>query len=46
MFTLPSGRLAKHYGFTDLDGSQSEAGRFFADAYVGDDKDPKAEGYR
>jgi hypothetical protein len=43
---LSSGVLAKHYGFTNLDGSQSEAGRFFTDAYVGDDKDAKAEVYR
>ena len=42
----PSGVLAKHYGFTDLDGSQPEASRFVADAYVGDDKDAKAEDYR
>jgi hypothetical protein len=31
-----------HYGFTDLDGSQPEAGRFFADAYFGDDKDAES----
>jgi hypothetical protein len=44
--SLSSGVLAKHYGFTDLDGSQPEAGRFFADAYFGDHKDAKAEDYR
>jgi hypothetical protein len=38
--------LAKHYGFTDLDGAQPEAGRLFADAYVGDDKHATVEGYR
>ena len=43
---LSSGVLAMHYGFTDLDGSQPEAGRFFADAYFGDDKDAKVEDYR
>ena len=43
---LSSGVLAKHYGFTDLYGSQPEAGRFFADAYFGDDKDAKVEDYR
>jgi NAD(P)-dependent dehydrogenase (short-subunit alcohol dehydrogenase family) len=43
---LSSGVLAKHYGFTDLDGSQPEASRFFADAYFGDHKDAKAEDYR
>jgi NAD(P)-dependent dehydrogenase (short-subunit alcohol dehydrogenase family) len=43
---LSSGVLAKHYGVSDLDGSQPEAGRFFADAYFGDHKDAKAEDYR
>jgi NAD(P)-dependent dehydrogenase (short-subunit alcohol dehydrogenase family) len=43
---LSSGVLAKVYGFTDLDGSQPEASRFFADAYFGDRKDAKAEDYR
>src|SRR5918996_4376855 len=43
---LSSGVLAKHYGFSDLDGSRPEAGRFFADAYFGDHKDAKAEDYR
>ncbi|HZD68056.1 MAG TPA: SDR family oxidoreductase [Actinomycetes bacterium] len=43
---LSSGVLAKHYGFTDLDGSQPEASRFFADAYFGDDKDAKVGDYR
>lgn len=43
---LSSGVLAKHYGFTDVDGSQPEATRFFADAYFGDRKDAKAEDYR
>ena len=31
--SLSSGQLAKHYGFTDLDGSQPEVTRFFKDAY-------------
>jgi NAD(P)-dependent dehydrogenase (short-subunit alcohol dehydrogenase family) len=43
---LSSGVLAKVYGFTDLDGSQPEASRFFADAYFGDRKDANAEDYR
>jgi len=43
---LSSGLLAKHYGFTDVDGSQPEASRFFADAYFGDDKDADVEDYR
>jgi hypothetical protein len=38
--------LAQHYGFTDLGGSQPQAGRLFADAYLGDDKHATAEGYR
>jgi NAD(P)-dependent dehydrogenase (short-subunit alcohol dehydrogenase family) len=32
---LSSGVLAKHYGFTDLDGSQPEASRFFEEVYFG-----------
>jgi NAD(P)-dependent dehydrogenase (short-subunit alcohol dehydrogenase family) len=43
---LSSGVLAKHYGFTDLDGSQPEVGRFFADAYFGDQKDADVADYR
>lgn len=43
---LSSGVLAKHYGFTDLDGDQPEASRFFADAYFGDQKDADVTGYR
>lgn len=43
---LSAGVLAKHYGFTDLDGSQPEASRFFADAYFGDKKDANVEDYR
>jgi len=43
---LSAGVLAKHYGFTDLDGSQPEASRFFADAYFGDKKDADAAQYR
>jgi hypothetical protein len=43
---LSSGRLAKVYGFTDVDGSQPEASRFFADAYFGDKKDARVEDYR
>ena len=40
---LSSGVLAKHYGFTDADGSQPEASRFFADAVFGGDKDADVE---
>ena len=43
---LSSGVLAKHYGFTDLDGSQPEASRFFAEAYFGDKKDADVATYR
>jgi NAD(P)-dependent dehydrogenase (short-subunit alcohol dehydrogenase family) len=43
---LSSGLLAKHYGFTDLDGSQPEASRFFAEAYFGDKKDADVADYR
>jgi NAD(P)-dependent dehydrogenase (short-subunit alcohol dehydrogenase family) len=43
---LSSGVLAKHYGFTDLDGSQPEVSRFFADAFFGDKKDADAADYR
>jgi NAD(P)-dependent dehydrogenase (short-subunit alcohol dehydrogenase family) len=43
---LSSGVLAKHYGFTDLDGSQPEASRFFADAYFGGKKDADVADYR
>lgn len=43
---LSSGVLAKHYGFTDLDGSQPEASRFFAEAYFGDKKDANVADYR
>jgi NAD(P)-dependent dehydrogenase (short-subunit alcohol dehydrogenase family) len=43
---LSSGVLAKHYGFTDLDGSQPEASRYFADAYFGDRKDADVADYR
>jgi hypothetical protein len=38
--------LAKHCGFTDLDGSQPEASQFFADAYFGDKKDADVADYR
>ena len=44
--SLSSGVLAKHYGVTDLDGSQPEVSRFFADAYFGDKKDADAADYR
>ncbi|GAB2822729.1 SDR family oxidoreductase [Actinoallomurus bryophytorum] len=44
--SLSSGVLAKHYGFTDLDGSQPEVTRFFADAFFGDKKDADAADYR
>ena len=43
---LSAGVLAKHYGFTDLDGSQPETSRYFADAYFGDKKDARVEDYR
>ena len=43
---LSSGVLAKHYGFTDLDGSQPEASRFIADACFGDRKDANVADYR
>lgn len=43
---LSSGQLAKHYGFTDVDGSQPEATRYFADAYFGDRKDADVADYR
>jgi NAD(P)-dependent dehydrogenase (short-subunit alcohol dehydrogenase family) len=43
---LSSGVLAKHYGFTDLDGSQPEVSRYFADAYFGDRTDADVEDYR
>ena len=43
---LSSGVLAKHYGCTDLDGSQPEVSRFFADAYFGDKKDADVADYR
>ncbi|MCO5968707.1 SDR family oxidoreductase [Actinoallomurus soli] len=42
---LSSGVLAKHYGFTDLDGSQPEASRFFEEVYFGK-KDAPVEDYR
>jgi NAD(P)-dependent dehydrogenase (short-subunit alcohol dehydrogenase family) len=44
--SLSAGVLAKEYGFTDLDGSQPEATRFFADAFYGDHKDARVEDYR
>lgn len=43
---LSSGVLAKHYGFTDLDGDQPEVSRFFADACFGDKKDANVTDYR
>jgi hypothetical protein len=43
---LSAGVLAKHYGFTDLDGSRPEASRYLADAYFGDKKDARVEDYR
>jgi NAD(P)-dependent dehydrogenase (short-subunit alcohol dehydrogenase family) len=43
---LSSGVLAKHYGCTDLDGSQPEVSRFFADAYFGDKTDADVADYR
>jgi len=43
---LSSGLLAKHYGFTDLDGTQPDASRFFADAHFGEHRDARVEDYR
>jgi NAD(P)-dependent dehydrogenase (short-subunit alcohol dehydrogenase family) len=43
---LSSGVLAKHYGFTDLDGSQPEASRFFEEVYFGEKKDADVADYR
>ncbi|MCO6010863.1 SDR family oxidoreductase [Actinoallomurus purpureus] len=43
---LSAGVLAKHYGFTDLDGSQPEASRYFEEVYFGDRKDARVEDYR
>jgi NAD(P)-dependent dehydrogenase (short-subunit alcohol dehydrogenase family) len=43
---LSAGVLAKHYGITDLDGSQPEASRYFADAFFGDKKDADVADYR
>ncbi|GIH15324.1 SDR family oxidoreductase [Rugosimonospora africana] len=43
---LSSGQLARHYGFTDRDGSRPECGRFFADAYFGDKPDADVADYR
>jgi len=43
---LSSGQLARHYGFTDVDGSRPDCFAFLADAYWGDKKDAKAEDYR
>jgi NAD(P)-dependent dehydrogenase (short-subunit alcohol dehydrogenase family) len=43
---LSTGVLAKHYGFSDLDGSQPEASRFFEEVYFGDKKDAPVEDYR
>lgn len=43
---LSSGQLAKHYGFTDLDGSQPQASDFFADTYFGDRTTADVANYR
>jgi NAD(P)-dependent dehydrogenase (short-subunit alcohol dehydrogenase family) len=43
---LSSGLLAKEYGFTDLDGSQPEASRFFEEVYFGPNKDADVADYR
>lgn len=43
---LSSGLLARHYGFTDLDGSRPDAGRFFEETYFGDKKDADVADYR
>lgn len=43
---LSSGRLARDYGFTDLDGSRPDASRFFADAHFGERRDAPVEEYR
>jgi NAD(P)-dependent dehydrogenase (short-subunit alcohol dehydrogenase family) len=44
--SLSAGQLAKVYGFTDLDGSQPESSRFFADAFFGGRDDARVEDYR
>jgi NAD(P)-dependent dehydrogenase (short-subunit alcohol dehydrogenase family) len=43
--TLDSGRLARRYGITDVDGSQPDAWRYMAEV-VGADKPADASGYR
>jgi NAD(P)-dependent dehydrogenase (short-subunit alcohol dehydrogenase family) len=43
---LSSGQLARHYGFTDLDGSQPHASAYFADAYFGEDEQADVSRYR
>jgi NAD(P)-dependent dehydrogenase (short-subunit alcohol dehydrogenase family) len=43
---LSSGLLARHYGFTDLDGSQPDASRFFEEVYFGAKKDADVADYR
>jgi NAD(P)-dependent dehydrogenase (short-subunit alcohol dehydrogenase family) len=43
---LSSGQLARHYGFTDRDGSRPDCARFFADAYFGDKPDDDVADYR
>ncbi|GLY64161.1 SDR family oxidoreductase [Amycolatopsis taiwanensis] len=44
--SLSSGQLAKHYGFTDIDGSRPQCSAFFADACFGDKKDANPDDYR
>lgn len=44
--SLSSGQLAKHYGFTDIDGTQPQCSLFFADAAFGDKKDANPDDYR
>ena len=37
---MNSGQLARHYGFTDIDGSRPDAWRFIEDTERGVDADP------
>jgi NAD(P)-dependent dehydrogenase (short-subunit alcohol dehydrogenase family) len=43
---LSAGQLAREYGFTDVDGSQPDASRFFEEVFYGDRKDADAAAYR
>lgn len=41
-----SWELARHYGFTDVDGSRPDCGRYFADAVFGDHPEADPADYR